>query len=91
MCSEKLRNSKFGNEDDINLMMEHFERSTKLTFKDPKEKTYIKFRSIRDTDPAVGIKGGQLQLEGYVHCDLFQFLQHEPPFRVVVYRNIGVK
>ena len=63
--SEKLRDSKYGNEEDINSMVEHFDISTKPTFKDPAERSYVKFGSMRDKDPAVGIKGGQLQLSGY--------------------------
>lgn len=45
-------------------MVEHFDRSTKPTFKDSEERSYVKFGSIRDRDPAVGIRGGQLQLTG---------------------------
>lgn len=61
---EKLQNSTFGNDDDINAMIEHFDRSTKPRFKDPEERSYVKFGSMRDRDPAVGIKNGQLQLSG---------------------------
>ena len=65
--TEKLRNSKYGNDEDIDSMVEHFDKSTKPTFKDPKERSYVKFGSMRDKDPAVGIKGGQLQLAGYAY------------------------
>lgn len=64
--TEKLRSSTFGNEEDIRAMVEHFDQSTKPTFKDPHERSYVKFGSMRDKDPAVGIRGGQLQLSGYV-------------------------
>lgn len=47
-------------------MMENFERSTKPTFKDPSVPSYLKFGSMRDRDPDVGIRSGQLTLEGYV-------------------------
>lgn len=47
-------------------MVEHFEKSAKPTFKNPEEKSYVKFGSFRDKDPSVGIKGGQLHLTGYI-------------------------
>ena len=63
---EKLRDSKYGNDQDLDSMLDHFEKSTKPTFKDPQEKSFIKFGSMRDKDPTVGIRGGQLQLSGYM-------------------------
>ena len=58
--------SPFGNDEDIRAMVEHFEQSTKPTFKDPQERSYVKFGSMRDKDSSVGIRGGQLQLSGCV-------------------------
>ena len=63
----KLRNSKYGNEEDIAAMLEHFETSTKPTFKDPQDRSYIRFGTMRDKDLDFGIRGGQLALEGYVY------------------------
>ena len=54
-------------------MLEHFEKYTKPTFKDPNYRSFVRFGSIRDKDPAVGIRGGQLPLEGYAtsrNCQL---------------------
>ena len=48
----------------INDMLEQFERSVKPTFKDSMERSYIKFRGRRDTDPKLGIRNGQIMLEG---------------------------
>lgn len=45
-------------------MMENFEKSTKPTFKSITERSFIKFGSVRDKDPAVGIRSGQLPIEG---------------------------
>lgn len=45
-------------------MLEQFERSTKPTFKDPKDRSFIRFGSMRDRDPDFGIRAGQLSLEG---------------------------
>lgn len=47
-------------------MMEVFERSTKPTFKSTLERGYIKFGLNKDKDPEVGIRSGQLPLEGRV-------------------------
>lgn len=46
-------------------MIEQFEKSTKPTFKDPMDRSFIKFGSMRDKDPDFGIRSGQLVLEGY--------------------------
>ncbi|KIP02816.1 hypothetical protein PHLGIDRAFT_122128 [Phlebiopsis gigantea 11061_1 CR5-6] len=60
----KLANSRYGNDEDLLTMMENFERSTKPTFKDPGDRSFIKFGSMRDKDPDVNIRSGQLTLEG---------------------------
>lgn len=83
--AEKLHGSKFGNSHDIRSMVEHFEKSTKPTFKNPNEKSYVKFGSMRDKDPTVGIRGGQLQLEG---CALCSFAEAIP---CTTYDMIGVR
>ena len=61
---EKLKYSKYGNDEDLKTMMDNFEKSTKPTFKDPGDRSFIKFGSMRDRDPSVGIRSGQLPLEG---------------------------
>ncbi|EKM51017.1 uncharacterized protein PHACADRAFT_32060 [Phanerochaete carnosa HHB-10118-sp] len=68
----KLCNSKYGNEEDLKTMLESFERSTKPTFKDPSDRSFIKFGSMRDRDPDVGIRGGQLTLEGAEIANFFE-------------------
>ena len=62
----KLAHSKYGHYEEIKNMVEVFERSTKLTFKDASNKCHIKFGSMGDHDSAVGIRMGQLVLEGFV-------------------------
>lgn len=62
----RLQNSQYGNEEDIRAMLESFEQHAKPTFKDERDRSYIKFGSLRDKDPAVGIRSGQLTLDGYV-------------------------
>ncbi|GJE90679.1 HSP70 family protein [Phanerochaete sordida] len=68
----KLRNSRYGNDEDLMTMMESFEKSTKPTFKDPADRSFIKFGSMRDRDPDVGIRSGQLTLEGVDVAGFFQ-------------------
>lgn len=45
-------------------MLDYFEKSTKPVFKDEKEPSYIKFGGLKDNDPAVSIRRGQLTLSG---------------------------
>lgn len=69
--AERLQASSYGNDTDIKAMMDSFERQTKPTFKESSQRSYVKFGSMRDKDPSVGIRCGQLALEAYVvvlHC-----------------------
>lgn len=62
---EKLADSKYGNEDDIEEMFKHFDGWAKPVFQSPEEPSYIRFGSMRDKDLAYGIRNGQLTLSGY--------------------------
>lgn len=46
-------------------MLESFEKIGKPTFRDERDRTYIRFGSMRDDDLDAGIRGGQLILDGY--------------------------
>ncbi|OJT02592.1 Heat shock 70 kDa protein 12B [Trametes pubescens] len=61
---EKLKDSKYGNEEDIKAMLDYFDKSTKPIFKDATEQSYIKFGSMGCNDPKVKIRRGQLLLSG---------------------------
>ncbi|KAL1941016.1 hypothetical protein VTO73DRAFT_7652 [Trametes versicolor] len=61
---EKLKDSAYGNEEDIKAMLDYFDKSTKPIFKDATEQSYIKFGSMRCNDPGVNIRRGQLLLSG---------------------------
>ncbi|KAI0656113.1 hypothetical protein C8Q70DRAFT_391425 [Cubamyces menziesii] len=61
---ELLKDSAYGNEEDIKAMMDYFDKSTKPIFKDKKEPAYIKFGSMKCNDPKVNIRRGQLMLTG---------------------------
>lgn len=63
-CVAKLSNSRYGNDEDVMSMMDSFERSAKPTFKDSSVPSYLKFGSMRDRDPGVGIRSGQLSVNG---------------------------
>lgn len=45
-------------------MTERFDKATKLAFRDPVDPQYIKFGGARDRDPTLGIRAGQLKLDG---------------------------
>ncbi|KAI0701306.1 hypothetical protein BC835DRAFT_1404545 [Cytidiella melzeri] len=69
---EKLKYSKYGNDEDMRTMVDHFDKSVKPTFKDSSERSFIKFGSMRDKDPEVGIRSGQLLLEGQEIASFFE-------------------
>ncbi|GJE96029.1 heat shock protein 70 family protein [Phanerochaete sordida] len=68
----KLQHSRFGNHEHLADMMENFEASTKPTFKEGTEKSFIKFGSRADNDLAVGIRSGQMVLDGADIAGFFQ-------------------
>ncbi|KAF7760395.1 hypothetical protein Agabi119p4_11071 [Agaricus bisporus var. burnettii] len=68
--TERFEETQF--RDDIPFMTEKFDKATKLKFRDPTDPTYMKFGTIRDHDPNLGIRKGQLRLEGYTIGDFFE-------------------
>lgn len=46
-------------------MTDKFDKATKLGFRDPEDPQYIRFGSVRDKDPDLGIKAGKLRLDGW--------------------------
>lgn len=70
LLPEFLSGSRF--HEDVPVMAEKFDKATKLAFRDPTDPQYIKFGNVRDRDPDLGIRAGQLRLDGYVSlrgCD----------------------
>jgi hypothetical protein len=63
-ATAKLYQSNYGHAEDVDSMTDCFDKSAKLSFKDPRQISLIKFGSARDTDESVGIKFGQLKLQG---------------------------
>ena len=50
---------------DIPDIARRFDKTTKLRFRNADEPQYIKFGTIRDKDPQLNIRSGQLKLLGY--------------------------
>ncbi|KAL1725512.1 hypothetical protein EV714DRAFT_221156 [Schizophyllum commune] len=66
----RLRNSKFSERtEDI---VDAFDKSTKLTFKNAKTPAYVKFGGISDNDAAYDVKGGKLVIPGSEVAKFFQ-------------------
>ncbi|KAF8651113.1 hypothetical protein AX16_004888 [Volvariella volvacea WC 439] len=56
----------------IDLLVDCFDKSTKLTFRNADESSYIRFGSVFDKDPEFGINRGKLKLDGYQVTRFFQ-------------------
>ncbi|KZP02654.1 hypothetical protein FIBSPDRAFT_770389, partial [Athelia psychrophila] len=67
----KLANSKFGTPEDLKNLVDCFDKTTKLRFRNPDEPSFIKFGGVRDKDLAVGIRSGQLKIPGSDVATLF--------------------
>ncbi|PCH36676.1 hypothetical protein WOLCODRAFT_109026 [Wolfiporia cocos MD-104 SS10] len=67
---KKLQNSAY--KDDIGVMMDCFDKSTKPVFKSCTETSYIKFGTMRCNDPTVGVRRGQMLLTGSEVAALFE-------------------
>ncbi|EAU91819.2 hypothetical protein CC1G_04586 [Coprinopsis cinerea okayama7 len=65
-----LRGSRF--EDDVPYIAERFDKRTKHAFKSDTDIQFIQFSSIRDTEPDLDIRHGQLKLKGSVVSSFFQ-------------------
>ena len=52
--------------DDLEHIVQCFDKTTKLRFRKAEEPQYVKFGSTRDNDKECNIRFGQLKLEGSV-------------------------
>ncbi|KAK0481095.1 hypothetical protein EDD18DRAFT_1203722 [Armillaria luteobubalina] len=59
---EKLAGSRFA--DEVSLIADCFDTTTKLRFRDIEEASYIKFGTMKDRDPKLDIRSGQMKLAG---------------------------
>ncbi|KAG6334775.1 hypothetical protein ID866_4308 [Astraeus odoratus] len=67
-----LANSKFGNEETLQRIVDIFDRTTKLMFRDADEPQYIQFGGVRDREPEYNIRSGKLKLSGQDVAKLFE-------------------
>ncbi|KAF5354124.1 hypothetical protein D9756_006961 [Leucocoprinus leucothites] len=65
-----LRNTRF--HEDVPLIVDRFDKKTKLAFRDSDDPQYIKFGNTRDRDPNLGIRAGQLKLNGNITAEFFE-------------------
>ncbi|KAF9523668.1 hypothetical protein CPB83DRAFT_775024 [Crepidotus variabilis] len=70
MMEEYLKDSPYV--DDIEHIMQCFDRTTKLQFKSIESAQYVKFGSNRDMDVKYNIRFGQLKLEGWMIATCFE-------------------
>ncbi|KAK7472084.1 hypothetical protein VKT23_000203 [Stygiomarasmius scandens] len=61
---QKLANSKYSSDEDIDQIVQVFDRTAKLVFRDPENPAFIRFGTAKDRDPSVDIRNGQLKLAG---------------------------
>ncbi|KAG6889543.1 hypothetical protein C0992_004803 [Termitomyces sp. T32_za158] len=57
---------------DVDAITQHFDEKSKLTFRVIDEPSFIKFGTVRDRDVALGIRSGQLRLNGSDVADFFE-------------------
>ncbi|SJL14053.1 uncharacterized protein ARMOST_17506 [Armillaria ostoyae] len=62
-----------------NVIADCFDKTAKLRFRNAEEPAYIQFGTIRDNDPALGIRGGRLTLLGSIAAGFF-----EPSLRDII-------
>ncbi|KAJ3575399.1 hypothetical protein NP233_g1121 [Leucocoprinus birnbaumii] len=67
---EFLKDTRF--QEDIPFIVDKVDKTTKPAFRGPKDPQYIKFGNARDRDPALGIRGGQLKLDGSILAQFFE-------------------
>lgn len=69
---EKLKGSKYGTSDSIDHITKRFDETTKRLFRDKKDLQFVPFGSPLDKDLSVGIRGGQLKLDGAQVAEFFE-------------------
>ncbi|KAK0448949.1 uncharacterized protein EV420DRAFT_1566344, partial [Desarmillaria tabescens] len=67
---DKLKDSKFAEE--VENIAECFDKTTKFRFRNSEEPAYVKFGSMKDKDPALDIRSGQLKLAGSEVAGFFE-------------------
>ena len=60
---DQLKDTRF--EGDVDAIAELFDKRTKPSFRNAEETHYIRFASVRESDPTLDIRHGQLRVQGY--------------------------
>jgi len=72
MVKEKLRGSRFNTAENLEEFSQRFDDGVKKVFSNNQTPQYVKFATLRDNDPAYGIKGGRLTLTGAQVAGFFE-------------------
>ncbi|KAJ3815434.1 hypothetical protein F5876DRAFT_85802 [Lentinula aff. lateritia] len=67
---DKLQGTRF--EEDVPRITECFDQTTKLQFRDRDEPSYVKFGGLRDREPNLDIRSGQMKIPGTIVARFFQ-------------------
>ncbi|KAJ3881321.1 hypothetical protein F5051DRAFT_458832 [Lentinula edodes] len=67
---DKLQGTRF--EEDVPRITECFDQTTKLQFRDSDEPSYVKFGGLRDREPNLDIRSGQMKIPGTIVARFFQ-------------------
>ena len=59
-----LKGSRFNNPDDLDAFSKRFDEDVKKVFSDDVKSQYVKFGTMRDSDPSCRVKAGSLMLTG---------------------------
>ncbi|PFH47738.1 hypothetical protein AMATHDRAFT_151443 [Amanita thiersii Skay4041] len=70
--AKTLQGSKYGTEEDIDAMVNIFDKNTKPSFKSTTKSYWIKFGRASDNDPKYGIRSGTIKLNGTDIATLFE-------------------
>ncbi|KAM6497401.1 hypothetical protein JOM56_007874 [Amanita muscaria] len=69
---QKLQNSKYGSEHEIEAIASSFDRATKCTFNSPNKPFYVKFGGLNYNDPKFDIRSGSIKIVGTQIASFFE-------------------
>ncbi len=76
-----LRESRYGEPEDIEVMTSYFDKTTKPTFKSSSKPYFIRF-GRSESDPQFNIRNGSVKLDGSVSSSSERTIGHNtPPYR----------
>ncbi|KIL60592.1 hypothetical protein M378DRAFT_83572 [Amanita muscaria Koide BX008] len=76
---QRLRNSKYGSDDEIEAIATAFDKINKCTFNSPNTPCYVKFGGLKYNDPKFDIRSGSIKIAGTQIASLF-----EPALQVII-------